>query len=215
MAEHEIAAAVGRPMLAELRERTGALHTQAERHPVQAALVRGQSGVGGYISYLSQMWHIHAALENELGVRAGSVVLAPVTPDQYRAEAIIEDLATFSGSQVEPPVEPVAGFVSGVSDTSDAELLGMQYVLEGSTNGGRFIAMAIRKGLGLERDRGTRYLDPYGDGQKARWGEFCAAMSGLSLEATEREDVIVGAERMFGLIIEMFDAMSEEASRTP
>lgn len=204
------------PMLAELRERTRELHTRAERHPVQAAMVRGQSGVGGYTAYLGQMWHIHEALESELGRRLeGSAALAPVTPEQFRAGAIVEDLASFDGSQIGPPAGPVAEFAAGVSGLRDAELLGMHYVLEGSTNGGRFIAMAIRKGLGLEGDRGTRYLDPYGDGQKARWGEFCAAMSGLSLEATEREDVVAGAERMFGLIIETFDAMSEEASRTP
>ncbi|MFG0241451.1 MAG: biliverdin-producing heme oxygenase [Phycisphaerales bacterium JB054] len=209
MGEQEVAAAVGRPMLAELRERTGELHTQAERHPVQAALVRGQSGVGGYVSYLSQMWHIHAALENELGRRLGSAVLGPVATSQFRAEAIVEDLATFDGAQVEPPVEPVTRFVSAVQDLQDAALLGMHYVLEGSTNGGRFIAMAIRKGLGLEGERGTRYLDPYGEAQKATWGAFCAAMSELSLDAAERERVITGAERMFGLIIETFDAMTE------
>ncbi|QKK07803.1 MAG: hypothetical protein HND58_06190 [Planctomycetota bacterium] len=64
------------PMLAELRERTRELHTRAERHPVQAAMVRGQSGVGGYTAYLGQMWHIHEALESELGRRLeGSAAL--------------------------------------------------------------------------------------------------------------------------------------------
>ena len=208
-----VAAAAGaNPVLAELRERTGALHTQAERHPVQAALVRGQSGVGGYVSYLSQMWHIHEALENELGRRLGSAVLGPVKPDQFRAEAIVEDLATFDGAQIEPPVGPVMRFVTEVQELQDSELLGMHYVLEGSTNGGRFIAMAIRNGLGLEDERGTRYLDPYGEAQKVKWGAFCAALSGLSLDADERERVITGAERMFGLIIETFDAMTEGAS---
>jgi hypothetical protein len=37
-------------------------------------------------------------------------------------------------------------------------------------------------------------------------------MSQLSLDAAERERVITGAERMFGLIIETFDAMTEGAS---
>ncbi|MFG0259691.1 MAG: biliverdin-producing heme oxygenase [Phycisphaerales bacterium JB041] len=211
MSEKEAAAAVERPVLDEIRERTGPLHTQAERHPVQAALVRGQSGVEGYASYLGQMWHIHSALEGELGRRLDAAVLAPVTREQFRAEAIVEDLATFEGSQVEPPVEPVARFVAGVQDLHDSELLGMHYVLEGSTNGGRFIAMAVRKGLGLEGGRGTRYLDPYGEAQKEQWGRFCAAMGGLSLDATERERVITGAERMFGLIIETFDAMTDRA----
>ena len=204
--------AMVRPLLGELRSRTGVLHTQAERHPVQAALVRGQSGVVGYVAYLSQMWHIHSVLERELDGRLGSAVLAPVTRDQFRADAIVEDLAAFGGSPIEPVVEPIVRFESGVSTLTDAELLGMHYVLEGSTNGGRYIAMAVRKALGLEGDVGTRYLDPYGESQKARWGDYCGAMSGLSLDGAEQELVVRGAECMFGLIIETFDAMSDGRS---
>lgn len=199
------------PLLADLREKTKDLHAAAERHPVQAAMVRGQLGVDGYTAYLCQMWRIHTALEEELGRRLGSPVLAPVTADQFRADAIIEDLAALDRSAVDPAVEPVAGFVASVPRLSDAELLGMQYVLEGSTNGGRFIAMAVRKGLGLDGDRGTRYLDPYGEAQKARWGAFCAAMSGLASDDETDERVVLGAEAMFRLIIETFDAMQTTA----
>lgn len=200
------------PLLARLRSETRDLHTRAERHPVQAAMVRGQSGRGEYAAYLSQMWHIHDALERELERRAGSPALAPVGPEQFRAERVLEDLRALDAGAPEPPTQPAARFAATVAQASDEELLGMHYVLEGSTNGGRFISQAVRRGLGLH-DAGTAYLDPYGDEQKARWGAFCAGMNRLEMEPAAHDEVVAGAASMFTLIIEVFDAMPDAAAQ--
>lgn len=203
------------PLMVELRGQTRDLHTKAERHPVQAAMVRGQSGVDGYASYLSQMWHIHTALEGALARRMGSATLAPVNEDQFRADAIREDLTSFGRFEIEAPVEPVQRFATTVINASNEALLGMHYVLEGSTNGGRYIAKAIRKSLGLvDGSQGTRYLDPYGEAQQARWGAFCAAMGRLTMSPEDRALVVAGAEDMFRLIIKTFDVMSDAEVRT-
>lgn len=197
-------------VLGELRARTRELHTRAERHPVQASLVQGRTDRAGYASYLSQMLCIHRALEAELSRRLGSEALAPVEPSQFRAGAIEADLA-WLGAEAEPPVEPVARFAAGVVYESDEALLGMHYVLEGSTNGGRFIASAVRRGLGLEGNEGVRYLDPYGDAQRARWAAFCEALGLTPLDGAAQESVVAGAESMFRLIIDTFDAMDSRA----
>jgi heme oxygenase len=194
--------------MAELREQTAELHTRAERHPIQAALVRGQADRAVYASYLSQSLHLHAALEGELHLRAGSPTLAPVLPEQYRAGRAGEDLAFLGVGMPDGPVAAVQDLAAGLGRASDAELLGMQYVLEGSTNGGRFIAAAVRRALALEGAEGTRYLDPYGESQPARWGSFCAAMGRLSLSPEARRAAVGGARRMFGVIIDMFDQIA-------
>ncbi|MCC7387167.1 MAG: biliverdin-producing heme oxygenase [Phycisphaerales bacterium] len=199
-------------LMVELRESTAELHTRAERHPVQASLVRGQADRSVYISYLSQLWHVHTALEGELHRRAGAEALAPVKPEQYRAHLAIDDLDTLGAGMPEAPVPVVRKLASEAPGFSDAELMGMHYVLEGSTNGGRFIAAAVRNGLGLEDRRGTRYLDPYAEAQRARWAEFCAAMGRLRPSPEERAEMVAGATRMFGLIIEMFDQMAPARS---
>jgi heme oxygenase len=198
----------GTDLLSRLRERTKELHTRAERHAVQSALVRGRASVGEYASYLQQLGHIHLALESELRVRLGEAVLAPVDEGQFRAGLAAADLKTLGVAGSEPPVAPVAAFAREVSALSSAELLGMQYVLEGSTNGGRFIARAVRGALPAGAQDASRYLDPYGDAQGTRWGAFCRGLLAISLTGEEQDRVIAGAEAMFRLMIETFDAMS-------
>ena len=202
-----------RLLMVELRESTAELHTRAERHPIQASLVRGQADRSVYISYLSQFWHVHTALEAELRRRAGSESLGPVKPEQFRAHLAIEDLDALGVGTPEGPLPVLRKLAAEAPGLSDAELMGMHYVLEGSANGGRFIAAAVRSGLGLAGHRGTRYLDPYADGQKARWAEFCGAMGRLRPSPAERGAMVAGATRMFGVIIEMFDQMA--GARSP
>lgn len=200
------------PLMAELKQETSELHTRAERHPVQASLIRGQADRSVYVAYLSQLWHLHCALEGELASRVGSATLAPVTPEQFRADLALEDLAALGAPGAEAAVPLMAGLSAELALATDAELLGMQYVLEGSTNGGRYIASAVRRGLGREGDQGVRYLDPYGDEQRARWGAFCGAVGRLGLSPGERAEAVAGAKRMFGLIIGMFDQMQDGAA---
>ena len=65
-------------------------------------------------------------------------------------------------------------------------LLGILYVLEGSTNGSKFIARKVRPAYELPATgEGSAYLDPYGDVQPARWQEFKAAMDALNLPAAD------------------------------
>ncbi|HZW10355.1 MAG TPA: biliverdin-producing heme oxygenase [Phycisphaerales bacterium] len=196
-----------RDLLTELRERTKDLHTRAERHPIQASLVKGGATRQAYAAYLGQLLHIHAALESELAARGASPALAPVEAGQFRAGHAAADLRELGLDAPEEPVPPVVRFRDRVGSLDPLELLGMQYVLEGSTNGGRYIARAVGRGADLSPGAATRYLDPYGESQKERWAAFCAAAASLDIQAEEIESVVRGAEAMFQLIIDTFDAM--------
>jgi heme oxygenase len=79
---------------------------------------------------------------------------------------------------------------------SRAEALGMLYVLEGSTLGGRFILRALtERGIA---DSDLAFLDPYGDRTGARWRSFLAV---LGREVGDDEPLVAkachGAVRAF------------------
>lgn len=205
------AAAEPAGVLAQLQAETRDLHTKAERHPIQAALVRGRASVEAYVLYLQQLGHIHAALEDELLARRGEALLSPVDPSRFRATLAAEDVRELGADGLSAPVGPVAAFSRELVDVPTLHLLGMHYVLEGSTNGGRFIARAVRRCLPLEAQSATRYLDPYGDEQGSIWGEYCRALASLPLSEADAALLLGGAEAMFRLIIDTFDAM-ESAS---
>ncbi len=72
-----------------------------------------------------------------------------------------------------------------------ADLLGVCYVLEGSTLGGQFIARHLRERLGVTNGEGARYFLSYGPEVGARWREF-----GVELErcpSPEKHAAVVGA----------------------
>ena len=72
-----------------------------------------------------------------------------------------------------------------------AELLGVCYVLEGSTLGGQFIARHLRERLGLKNGEGARYFLSYGAAVGARWREFGAELERFS--SPETDAAVVGA----------------------
>lgn len=84
-----------------------------------------------------------------------------------RSGRLSEDLRAVGGAP--PPSRPIA--VRGV-----AEALGLMYVLEGSTLGGR----VIRRQLAANGQdmTGLSFLDPYGEAVGARWRGFLAVLDG-------------------------------------
>jgi heme oxygenase len=89
--------------------------------------------------------------------------------------------------------QPLPAFPTPVSE---AEALGMLYVLEGSTLGGRFIAGALAARGIVDPD--LAFLDPYGKDNGARWRAFLAVLV-REIGSNERliEDAGRGAVRTF------------------
>ncbi|MBK7404877.1 MAG: biliverdin-producing heme oxygenase [Phycisphaerales bacterium] len=188
-----------------LRVATQALHTMAEKHPVQARLVRGEVDRSSYAEYLRLMLGVHRAVESALETHLHDPVLAPVERAQFRAGLLEQDLDALEATSPGKPTPVQRMFSLAVRGAGPLELLGMQYVLEGSTNGGRFIARAVSAPLGLRPGDGTAYLNPYGADQQARWKEFCGALGAVDCTWDEGERVVDGALVMFGSLIQLFN----------
>lgn len=200
-----------------LKTRTQDLHTRAERHPFQGAMVSGRATRDAYADYLGQLLAIHAVLDpmlQSLAQKPG-VIATVFKPYHVRVAALIEDLRTMEASA--KPAVPLpaterfcvwlkAEFLSG----SD-RLLGVLYVLEGATNGGVFISKAVRKGLNLPEGRGTMYLDPHGPLQRERWAAF---KTDLDASGANHGQTLEGAEMTFRVLCDIFDEMTPAAAVT-
>jgi heme oxygenase len=92
--------------------------------------------------------------------------LADVPDLEFRARSRAPLLAGFAGENALPAF-PAPG--------CRAEALGMLYVLEGSTLGGRLILRALADG-GI-RDPALAFLDPYGAHTALRWRGFLSVLS--------------------------------------
>jgi len=186
-----------------LKAETQDLHTEAERHPIQAAMVSGRVAAADYAALLGQLMHVHDALEGELARHADtcSEISAIVNPSHFHAARLREDIGALGFEPADfPPVAAtteLTGRITSASGSAPWSLIGFHYVLEGSTNGGRFIARAIRKGLPLPEGRGTSYYDPYGERQRDVWSTYKEALASVEWTRLQADTLVENASTMF------------------
>ena len=203
-------------IMERLKAETQPMHDSAEGKALQKALLSGRVSREAYAAWLGQMLVVHRAVERPLrDLRSRDARVARVVRDeQFQEQYLTDDLAAL-GAKAAPPTPGVAAFVEEIA-RSAAEapiaVLGMHYVLEGSNNGNRFIAMAVRKGLGLAPGRGDRYLDPYGERQRPLWQQFKDDMNACEFTPTEQERMIAGARAMFAGIARLSDDLAPMVS---
>jgi heme oxygenase len=192
-----------------LRESTAGHHRRAEQHEFQQQFVRGTLPRALYVRWLGQMLHVHAALEAHLDrLVARNLQLKSVFDDSRRkADPLRKDLA-FLGAATDQPALPTAlammAWMDTLAETHPLAVLGVLYVLEGSTNGSKFIARKVRPAYELPANgEGSAYLDPYGDVQPVRWQEFKTAMDALNLPASDVEPIVAAAQQTFDSIREL------------
>ncbi len=177
-------------VMERLKAVTAELHRAAEQHPFQRALVAGAIGRAGYAAHLRQMLVVHREVERALRALLAQrpELRAVVREEQFREGRLLEDLAFLGAPAGEGPLPPTARLCEVVREACAREplaALGFHYVLEGSTNGSRFIARSVRRSLGFTTVHGTRSLDPYGDEQPAKWAAFKAAMNAAAFTPAE------------------------------
>lgn len=192
-----------------LKSQTWPLHQRAETAPQQKALLKGELPIEGYIEHLGQLYLLHDALETRLREAAATepAIAAVVKDYQFQVPYLLEDFAFFEvkADSISPTehTQRMIDRINRAAEEAPLKLLGMQYVLEGSNNGGRFIAMGIRKVYNLEPGKGDRYLDPYGEAQRGKWAEFKADMVAQNFTDEQEAHIMAGANELFLGMVEM------------
>lgn len=187
-----------------LKADTSAAHVRAERHPFQATMITGRLSAAGYAHWLHQMRIVHAALDRAITTAAPGSLLSKVADSTHTKTHLIDaDLATLAPVNTTPLAS--ANHAASLSST-DIGAVGMFYVLEGSTNGGIYIARALQRALPTA---GTSFLNPYGEAVRSRWQTVRDALN--TLPAETHDQIIAAATRTFDAITNL----SEELSTLP
>lgn len=192
-------------VMARLKQSTREYHEVAENHAFQKALAGGTLPREAYVRYLGQMLLVHSTLEQRLRRHESDPAWAAVVRhDRFKEPNLRHDLSYFGVNPAEvPPVPATNRLVAdlrSLGDDAAGRLLGYFYVLEGSTNGSRFIAKRLRQCYGLTGNDGVSYLDPYGDAQRQNWEEFRRNMDAVEFEESQIAQLLDGAREMFGAI---------------
>lgn len=211
------------PSLADdLRLRTRDAHARAERHPLQARLVRAELSPREHAAYLAQLHALWAPLDRALAdLAAADPRVAAMWRDHHpHAARVAADLAALGVPDPRAlPLTPAAAHLAAAIDHAARAhgperlaLLGVWYVLEGSANGGRFIAAALRRALGPAAPVLT--FDPHADQQRDRWSAWRTALDAADFSPPERDAVLAAADRTFHVIYDIMEALPHVTPNT-
>ena len=188
-----------------LRENNRPAHDLAESQEFQRQLMAGSLPREEYVAFLEQSLLIHQALEQAMPAVHGALpeTVAMLTDQQVHSARIEADLQILTGSPAN--TAPTAmkstaeflGHIRAFAASRPVVLLGIWYVLEGSKNGGKFLARAVEKAYGLEPRVGSSYMDPYGSDQQTIWRAFKETLDGLPLADDQRRMVEMAANHTF------------------
>lgn len=192
-----------RPIMTRLKEDTAKMHAAAEGQQLEQAMMKGTLPKEVFVKSLGQRLLLHRAIEPQLAAARAQVpaIAAVVKDEQWKAPYLEADLRFFgTDPNAVTPLPATTQFlaeVSALAARSPLALLGVWYVFEGSTNGARYIAKAIRKAYNLEGEAGTTFLDPYGEEQRGKWAAFRETMNALPFTEPEMDLLVEAAGATF------------------
>jgi heme oxygenase len=188
---------------ATLRAATADAHLRLHAIPAFETLAEGRITRPAYAALLLRKLGFHAALEARLAEVPALAGFGIDLAARRRTHLLRADLA-WLGAEAETPWTPLVPFDGA------AAALGGLYVAEGSTLGGRHLALALDGILppGLE---GRRFLLGHGERHGEMWRSCCAAIERCGTAPEARAAMVRGALVTFAAFEAWFTTTPAEA----
>lgn len=175
-----------------LRHATAAVHERLHHVPVFAALAEGRLDHAAYVGLLGRLYGFHDPFEAAIE-QAGPPGLQPA--EWRRANLLRSDMAALGQSEAairRLPRHPVIG-----RRWSPARAMGVLYVIEGSTLGGRLLAQQLDHVVPADGDAGRSFLLAGTGMGHVRWRDFCTTLDFCGEDIVSRAEMVAGAIETF------------------
>jgi heme oxygenase len=173
-------------LAAQLKERTREEHALLERKMLDR--ISSIAKASDYVDLLSLLYGYYAAVESQLTKYFQDPSRADLLRRQ-KACRILEDMTIFAPGHQRPAL-----CVKLPEVNSFYNALGVLYVLEGSTLGGRIIARLISRKLGV--DSGLNFFLSYGNDVDKMWASFKLILQ-EPFTPEQKAEVVAGALQTF------------------
>ena len=180
--------------LRDLRNQTAESHKSLENRQLSRSLLEQSLSISFYQLYLSRLYGVVRACEAQ-AYPLLSHLLADL-PRREKAELIFNDLLATGMSQNDIAQLPVHHF----HEMTIAQAIGVMYVLEGSTLGGKILYKHISQSLALNEQTGVSYFYGYGQQTGILWKSFITTMADYAVEENCEQEIISSAVSTFNEI---------------
>ena len=180
--------------LHNLRQQTSHQHKLLEENTLSKAILDPGITVSVYQRYLLTMYKVVKGVELQVFEKIQDII--PDINKRRKSHLIVHDLLKTGLTPAAIDAVTPAGFYP----TDVAAALGMMYVVEGSTLGGRVIYKHVHKTLALDAESGASYFDGYGPETGSRWKSFIKALCEFAVTNQSEEEIISSAATTFSSI---------------
>ncbi|MBP9887699.1 MAG: biliverdin-producing heme oxygenase [Leptospiraceae bacterium] len=194
----------------ELKKVTKPIHDKLDESEFFAVLKEGKLPIESYINYLQVMAGIHAAFEKEV-CDSNHPELQSVWKDSMsKLPPLLVDLESLHATEIEDIPKAIDAmldtikFIRLCSAENPLYLLGVMYVLEGSTLGGAILKELVLKNFNFQYDSGVLFLGHYKKQKLQNWEEFKARVNSLNLNQIEHSAILETAIDFFHKIQSIF-----------
>lgn len=188
--------------LNDIKSHTADSHKKLESLPVSSSILSPAMKVSDYTHYLSLMHDVHQNTE-ELIYPIVSGIITDLN-ERRKKHLIEEDLSYLNHNKTATKC---------VFDNRNITLpfaLGILYVVEGASLGGRFILKNIITVPGLDKDKGTSYFKGYGEKTGSYWKSFLNFLEAYEQKYNCGNTIIEGAVYAFDSIYNHFRSLEKE-----
>lgn len=182
----------------KLKQNTAVPHTELEDLTLSKAIISPDVSAKNYLLYLDLMHDVIYNVESTVYPKLNSVI--PDINERKKLAYIQQDFTAlgYEKSNIKKNVLKLEdNFTIGFA-------MGVMYVIEGSSLGGRVIYKNIQKNLGYDNESGAAYFSGYGDKTGSHWKNFMAALSEYEKEHNNADEIIAGASHAFKAITKHF-----------
>lgn len=179
-----------------LKTQTAGAHKRLENLPVSSCILSPEMKIEDYAHYLKLMYDVHYDVEENI-----FPLLSDNIPDltERKKKHLIEEDLTFLNYK-----QPVVSPVFNTENITIPFALGILYVVEGSSLGGRFILKNIETIKGLDEGKGVSYFTGYGNKTGSHWKNFLNVLTEYQEENNCEDEIIKGAIYAFDCIHDHF-----------
>ena len=159
----------------QLRDATAPLHKQLDQQPLLVALLSKELPLADYQQLLGIYYSLYHQLEAAIKAYLSLQSIAFDYQPRYKTPLLLNDLKYW---HIKP--EPLRCQITLPDLNSLGALLGLLYVLEGSTLGGQFIAQHLQLTYGYTRSTGSDFYSGYGEQTTTHWQSFISYLNSFS-----------------------------------
>lgn len=182
--------------LNDIKSQTANSHKELESLPVSASILSPKMKMPDYIHYLSLMHDVHKNAEEVIYPILSGIIN---DLDQRKKKHLIEEDFFYLNYN-----KTTSSTVFNAENTTIPFALGILYVIEGSSLGGRFILKNIIMVSGLDKGMGISYFKGYGDKTGSYWKSFLDFLTTYERKHNCGNTIIEGAIYAFDSIYNHF-----------